>query len=226
MGYESRGRASAILHRQIWQGCHFGSLEGLARETEPSTLFLSIPLLKMANGRPIRRRFAFNRSRRSCFAVSSDVSLLTEKCRTNRGELLAQTNLFWAISETLYPSRLLSFRSKPSLCLASLKRRVLATPKTSKTEVIREQQARHRDIAALLARGVIRVKRNPLAAKVIESHMPDNKAYSAEQPSQGESMQADYQSQGQVESKAPIQQGGDHEPKRVTRNRRAAGQNG
>ncbi len=70
-------------------------------------------------------------------------------------------------------------------------------------------EARHRDIAALLARGVIRVKRSPLAAKAIESCMPDSNAYSADQPSQGESMQADYQSQGQVESKAPIQQGGD-----------------
>lgn len=70
-------------------------------------------------------------------------------------------------------------------------------------------EARHRDIAALLARGVIRVKRSPLAAKAIESHMPDNKAYSAEQPSQGESMQADDESQGQVDSDAPIQHGGD-----------------
>lgn len=32
-------------------------------------------------------------------------------------------------------------------------------------------EARHRDIAALLARGVIRVKRNPVA-KAIESQMP------------------------------------------------------
>jgi len=70
-------------------------------------------------------------------------------------------------------------------------------------------EARHRDIAALLARGVIRVKRSPLAAKAIESHMPDNKTYSAEQPSQGESMQADDHSQGQVDSVAPIQHGGD-----------------
>jgi hypothetical protein len=70
-------------------------------------------------------------------------------------------------------------------------------------------EARHRDIAALLARGVIRVKRSPLAAKAIESHMPDSKAYSAEQSTQGESMQADEQSQGQVDSMAPIQQGGD-----------------
>lgn len=70
-------------------------------------------------------------------------------------------------------------------------------------------EARHRDIAALLARGVIRVKRSPLAAKAIESHMPDSKAHSAEQPSQGEVMQADDQSQGQVVSKTAIPQGGD-----------------
>ena len=70
-------------------------------------------------------------------------------------------------------------------------------------------EARHRDIAALLARGVIRVKRSPLAAKAIESNMPHNKAYSAEQPFQGESMHADDESQGHVESVAPIQQGGD-----------------
>ena len=70
-------------------------------------------------------------------------------------------------------------------------------------------EARHRDIAALLARGVIRVKRSPLAAKVIESHMPDSNAYSAEQPSPGESMQANDESQSQVDSEAPTQQGGD-----------------
>lgn len=70
-------------------------------------------------------------------------------------------------------------------------------------------EARHRDIAALLARGVIRLKRSPLAAKAIESHMPDNKAYSAEQPSEGKNMHADDQSQGKVDSKEPSQQGGD-----------------
>ncbi len=70
-------------------------------------------------------------------------------------------------------------------------------------------EARHRDIAALLARGVIRVKRSPLAAKAIESRMPDSNAYSADQPSQGESMQAEDQNLGQVDSIAPSQQGGD-----------------
>lgn len=71
------------------------------------------------------------------------------------------------------------------------------------------KEARHRDVAALLARGVIRVKRNQLAAKAIESHMPGGKAYSAAQRSQGDCMQADNQSQGQADSKAPIQDGGD-----------------
>lgn len=33
-------------------------------------------------------------------------------------------------------------------------------------------EARNRDIAALLARGVIRVKKRPLVAKAIESQMP------------------------------------------------------
>ncbi len=70
-------------------------------------------------------------------------------------------------------------------------------------------EARHRDIAALLARGVIRVQRSPLAAKAIESHMPDSKAYSAEQSSERESMQADEESHREVDSKAPIQRGGD-----------------
>jgi hypothetical protein len=70
-------------------------------------------------------------------------------------------------------------------------------------------EARHRDIAALLARGVIRVKRSPLAAKAIESHMPDSNAFSAEQPSEGKNMQADDDSQAQVDSVAPIQHGGD-----------------
>jgi hypothetical protein len=34
------------------------------------------------------------------------------------------------------------------------------------------KEARNKDIAALLARGVIRVKKQPLVAKAIESQMP------------------------------------------------------
>ncbi len=70
-------------------------------------------------------------------------------------------------------------------------------------------EARHRDIVALLARGVIRVKRYPLAAKAIESQMHDGNACPNEQPTQGESVQADHQSQGHVDTVAPIQFGGD-----------------
>ncbi len=65
--------------------------------------------------------FAFERSRRSCCAVSNAAWLQTENCRANWGGLLAQTYLFSAISETLYPSRLLSFPTNPSLCPTSPK---------------------------------------------------------------------------------------------------------
>jgi len=34
------------------------------------------------------------------------------------------------------------------------------------------KEARNKDVAALLARGVIRVKKQPLVAKAIESQMP------------------------------------------------------
>ncbi len=69
-------------------------------ETEPSTLFLSILFLAMAKGRPIRRRFAFDPSRRSCFAVSNAVSLQTANSMTNQARTRRRTNLFWAISES------------------------------------------------------------------------------------------------------------------------------
>ena len=51
-------------------------------------------------------------------------------------------------------------------------------------------EARHRDIAALLARGVVPVKKPPLVAKAIESQMPDGTAHPTNQPSQAESTQA------------------------------------
>ena len=116
-------------------------------EAESSTVILSILFTMKAICQVIRRRFAFDRSRKSCFAVSNAAWLQTANCRANRGGLLAQPNLFSAISETLYPNRLLSFRTKPSLCLTSPKRWVLVTPKTFRTEVIREQRSktqRHR----------------------------------------------------------------------------------
>ncbi len=87
-------------------------------------------------------------------------------------------------------------------------------------------EARHRDIAALLARGVIRVNRSPLSGKVIESHMPDSNQHADQQPAQGKSAQADDQSQGYGNLVAPNQHGVINEAQRFTRNRRASGQDG
>ena len=70
-------------------------------------------------------------------------------------------------------------------------------------------EARHRDIVALLARGVVRVKKPPLVAKAIESQMPDGKTHRTNQPSQAESTQANEASHEMVDSVAPLQNGGD-----------------
>jgi hypothetical protein len=116
-------------------------------EAESSTLFLLTIFLMMASCHAIRRRSAFDQSRKSCFAESTDVWLQAANCRARLSDFPTKPNLFWAISETLYPSRLISFPTKPSLCPTSPKRRVLATPKTLRTEVIREQRSktqRHR----------------------------------------------------------------------------------
>jgi len=70
-------------------------------------------------------------------------------------------------------------------------------------------EARHRDIAAPLARGVVPVKKPPLVAKAIESQMPDGTAHPTNQPSQAESTQANEASHEMVDSVAQIQHGGD-----------------
>ncbi len=70
-------------------------------------------------------------------------------------------------------------------------------------------EARHRDIAALLARGVVRVKKPPLIAKAIESQLPDGKTHPTNQPSQAESTQANEASHEVTDSVVSIQQGGD-----------------
>ena len=70
-------------------------------------------------------------------------------------------------------------------------------------------EARHKDIAALLARGVVRVKKPPLVAKAIESQMPGGKAHPTNQPSRAESTQANEASHEVVDSMAPIQHGGE-----------------
>jgi hypothetical protein len=81
-------------------------------EAESSTLFLLTIFLMMANCHAIRRRSAFDQSRKSCFAASTDVWLQTAKCRARLSDFPTKRNLFWAISETLYPSRLISFPTK------------------------------------------------------------------------------------------------------------------
>jgi hypothetical protein len=70
-------------------------------------------------------------------------------------------------------------------------------------------EARHRDIAALLAKGVIRVKKQPLVAKAIEPQLPDGKTHPTNEASQAESTQANEASHEVVYSVAPIQHGGD-----------------
>ena len=59
------GRGSAVLHRLIWEGFHFGSLGGLSTEAVPSTLSLSTLLPKTTRCLVIRRRCAFDLSRKS-----------------------------------------------------------------------------------------------------------------------------------------------------------------
>ena len=70
-------------------------------------------------------------------------------------------------------------------------------------------EARHRDIAALLARGVIRVKRQPLAAKAIESHMPIEQSHQPDPSSNTGSIQSTEETQDAVVPQHPTQPGGE-----------------
>jgi len=118
-------------------------------EAESSSLTLSTPFRLKGFSRTTPLPFAFDPLPRSCFAVSSDALLQTATCRLNQIKFPQQASLFSTISETLYPSRLLSFPTNPSLCPTSPKRWVLATFKTLKEEGIREQRSkiqRHRSI--------------------------------------------------------------------------------
>ena len=120
---------------------------GLSMEAEPSTLSLTTFFPQTANRNAIRCPFAFAQLPKSCFAAFADVWLQTANYRANQSDLPIPTNLFWSISETLYPSRLISFPTNRSLCPKSPKRRVLKTHKIVRTEVIREQRSktqRHR----------------------------------------------------------------------------------
>lgn len=142
------GRGSAVLHRLIWEVFHFGSLGGLSTEAVPSTLSLSTLLPKTTRCLVIRRRCAFDLSRKSCFAPSTFVWRQTAYCRAIQSELPRGVHLFWTISETLYPSRLISFSTNPSLAPTSPRRWVLETLKTFRTEVIREQRHQKQRLAA------------------------------------------------------------------------------
>ncbi len=70
-------------------------------------------------------------------------------------------------------------------------------------------EARHRDIAALLARGVIRTRRQPLVAKAIESNMPKGDGISIDKPFDNKTPQATEACEDHVGLASQIQQGGD-----------------
>jgi hypothetical protein len=110
-------------------------------EVAPSTRHLTHPIHGTRIAPPIPLPFAFKPSQPSCCKVSV-AALLWTGTRNN-----PNSHLFRTISETLYPSRLISLSRNPSLCPTSPKRWVLETPKTCKTEVNREQRSetqRHR----------------------------------------------------------------------------------
>jgi hypothetical protein len=70
-------------------------------------------------------------------------------------------------------------------------------------------EARHRDIAALLARGVIRVKKQPLVAKAIESNMPMEPSYVADPSPDADSARKNNDHQSNASSVEPMRHGGD-----------------
>lgn len=72
-----------------------------------------------------------------------------------------------------------------------------------------KNEARHRDIAALLARGVIRVKKQPMAAKAIESHIPVEQSQQPDPSSDTGSIKPAVETENAVASRYPTQLGGD-----------------
>ena len=116
-------------------------------EPEPSTHTLSTLFPPRAICHAIRPRFDFGPSQKSCFWASGAVSLQNVNHVAIRISFQPLINLFWTISETLYPSRLISFSINPSLCPTSPKRWVLGQIETFETEVNLEQRSetqRHR----------------------------------------------------------------------------------
>jgi hypothetical protein len=108
-------------------------------EAEPSTLTLSTLFPQTTDCHAIRHRFDFDLSPKSCSEASNDVWLQTASWIAIQASFPMQLNLFWTNSETLYPSRLISFPTNPSLCPSSPKRWVLETNETWKGDVNREQ---------------------------------------------------------------------------------------
>lgn len=70
-------------------------------------------------------------------------------------------------------------------------------------------EARHREIAALLVRGVIRVKKQPLVAKAIESHMPVEQSQQSDPVPETGSIQTIQETQNAIVPQHPTQLGGD-----------------
>lgn len=122
-----------------WRSFHGGStIDAFSFDTFPKTTRCHV----------IRRRCAFDLSWKSCFVPSTDMWRQTAYCRAIQSELPRGVHLFWTISKTLYPNRLISFSTNPSLARTPPKRWVLETLKTFRTEVIREQRHQKQRLAA------------------------------------------------------------------------------
>jgi len=70
-------------------------------------------------------------------------------------------------------------------------------------------EARHRDIAAVRAKGLIRAQKQPLVAMAIESNMPNGQLYPAEHLLAAGSVRAKNDHQSTASSVEPVQRGGD-----------------
>lgn len=119
-------------------------------EPEPSTLTLSTLVPTTTIYLAILHPFVSGLSLRSCSEASVGASRPIVNQLTIQARFRRRTNLFWAISQTLYPSRLLSFSINPSLCPTSPKRRVLGQFKTFRKEINlepRSETKRHRGAA-------------------------------------------------------------------------------
>jgi len=116
-------------------------------EPEPSTLTLSTLVPTTTIYLAILHPFVSGLSLRSFSEASVGASRPIVNLMTIQARFRRRKNLFWTISETLYPSRLISFSINPSLCPTSPKRWVLGQIETFETEVNlepRSETQRHR----------------------------------------------------------------------------------